>query len=165
MALYVGQSEASMDEKGRLTIPKKFRKLMGVDESEKQVVVWVVPGGSDCDFVMMDDETGTAWARNLAAQAAGPNGKAAKRRLLLEMCERVEVDSAGRALIPASFLEARGVKDREFHIGGCGDHIAVYGKDKWAAHESLAELQPASDLWDEFGGVGRGVNKAEDQAQ
>lgn len=154
MALYVGQAEANLDDKGRLTIPKKFRKLMSVDGDER-ACVWVVPGGSDCDFILMDDEAGTRWAESLSAGSVGTGGKPAKRRMLLELSERVEVDNTGRALIPASFLESLGIKDREFHIGGCGGYLAAYGRDKWAAHRSVSELQPVGELWDEFGGAGR----------
>ncbi|NUQ33616.1 MAG: hypothetical protein HUU29_01560 [Planctomycetaceae bacterium] len=149
MALYVGEADSTMDDKNRLTIPKKFRKLMS-DDADADLEVWVIPGYGDADFMIMDSDHGGRWAQTIMKVGIG-GGKVARKKRLLALSERVEVDKQGRALIPQNFLERCNVTAREFKVAGHGDYLAVYSPSSWQRFQASLSKDELDGLWDDAG--------------
>ncbi len=145
LAVYVGEAEANMDDKNRLTIPKKYRKIMPLGP-EGELTIWLIPGYEDSKFIVMDNTYGSEWAQRLMGNTIG-GGQAARRKLLLALSEQVEIDRSGRALIPNTFLKNLQIKEKEFTITGNGDHLEVHTKKSW---EDKRSSLSSADLWDEF---------------
>src|SRR5690606_12164368 len=127
---YTGEAEASLDEKNRLTVPKKFRRTMQ-PYPDKTITVYLLPGNSTCDFMLVDEEAfellRAAFASNAIPGGPGVNDP----RKLLGRVEQVEIDKAGRILIEKSFLDRNGVSDRTFSVTGNGPQLEFYGTVKW----------------------------------
>lgn len=147
--LYIGEAEATIDAKNRVTMPKKFKGVLPAAQGGA-IAVWLVPGYKEVAFSVMDDIEGSAWAERIARSGAGA-GPAVRVKKLLERSERVELDSAGRILLPPSFLKRCGLEGRELVITGSGDSMRVYEK---AAYERLMDAEQDDDsneeLWDAF---------------
>lgn len=149
MAIYIGEADSTLDDKNRLTIPKKFRQKFPkeVGESGEVVVeVLLMPGYGNCNFIIMDSDNGLDLAKKISLEGGIGIGKGAKRKTLLEFSENVEVDKQGRILIPQTFLDRRGVKSKEVKVTGSGSHLSVYVPEAWEKELSKGEID---SLWDE----------------
>jgi DNA-binding transcriptional regulator/RsmH inhibitor MraZ len=148
---YLGQAEAAMDEKNRLTIPKAFREDLAKNNEEGVSEIWIVPGYRDFDFQILDRKRGEQFAASVQGKTIGGGGAAAKMGVLLEFSARVEVDKAGRALIPAWFIRRHKLEGiSSFVITGSGHHLRVYRAEKWDKKLSTYPQEDIDAFWDEF---------------
>jgi len=131
LKFYSGEAEASLDDKNRLTVPRKFRRTMQ-PYPDVTVAAYLLPGNSLCDFQLVDEE-GFEKLRAAFAMNSVPGGPGLRDpRKLIGRIEQVEIDKAGRILIEKSFLERNRVASKTFVVTGNGPHLEFYGPDKWA---------------------------------
>jgi DNA-binding transcriptional regulator/RsmH inhibitor MraZ len=153
--LYTGEAEASLDEKNRLTIPRKFRRTMQ-PYSDEAVTVFLLPGNSVCDFMLVGadafDRLKSVFANDPIPGGAGPNDP----RKLLGRCEQVEIDKAGRILVEKGFLERNRVSDRSFVVTGNGPQLEFYGSAKWSRlQEELLTPEFIDQAWESLRNLAR----------
>ena len=159
MGLYIGESDTTMDEKNRLTVPKKFRAEFP-NPNDPITFIWVVRAYDESDFVIMDDPTFQVWLKRFSGAGVGPS-EGARAKTLLGSTERIQVDRNGRALLPQKFLERCGIGSREFTMCGAFDYIQVFQRDR---HESFVAEQGKEDvkaLWQQGASLERGEPKEE----
>ena len=132
---FTGNAEATIDAKGRLAIPAKFRKLVP-DAEGGTGGVWVCvpwPGG------VLRVYTGKEFER-LASQGESsltPNDDlAALQSTLYGMAETLEVDSANRIAIPQKLQEMVGLGS-EVVVIGAKDRLEIHDRKAW--QESVAK--------------------------
>ena len=125
-----GHYEHSLDAKHRLSIPARFRSsfasgLVLAKDSDDCVSVWT-PGVHE---QMMER----------ALDGQNPLGKGYKKiqRFFQANSFDVELDSSGRVVLPPPLLSHAGI-DREVVVAGVGDHLEVWGRERWS--ELQAEL-------------------------
>lgn len=123
---FTGNAEATIDAKGRLAIPAKFRKLV----SEQDGGMWVCvpwPGG------VLRVYTGKEFER-LASQGESsltPNDDlAALQATLYGMAETIEADSANRIAIPQKLQEMVGLGS-EVVVIGAKDRLEIHDRKAW----------------------------------
>jgi len=150
--LYIGEAEATIDAKNRVTVPKKFKGMLPAAQGGV-ITVWLVPGYKEVAFSVMDDIEGSAWAERIARVGAG-SGPAVRIKKLLERSERVELDTAGRILLPPSFMKRCGLSGKELVITGGGDSLRVYEKAVYERMLDESEDESNEDLWDAFQDLG-----------
>lgn len=155
MHLYTGEAEASLDEKNRLTIPRKFRRIMQPFPDET-VTVYLLPGNSVCDFMLVGSD---AFDRLKAVFDSDPipGGSGLNDpRKLLGRCEQVEIDKAGRILVEKGFLERNRVTDRSFVVTGNGPQLEFYGSAKWGRlQEELLTPEYIDQAWQSLRSLAR----------
>ena len=106
-----GTFDHTLDAKNRLTVPSKFRSALAGK-------VFLVKGADRCLSVYPED-TYTAMT---SAALAGLNPLSAQARELSRFfyanAMEVELDGAGRIMLPARFMEHAGIGSREVVVAG-----------------------------------------------
>lgn len=126
----------TIDPKGRLSIPSKYREILG-DE-------FVVSKGMDgCLFVYADE----TWKEFEAKLAALPlvNKKARQlARFFLSGAQYVTVDKQGRILVPQDLRDFAGL-EKDVVLSGMGSRIEVWSLEKWNEVNSQVDIDEISE--------------------
>ena len=140
--LFMGEYNHTLDAKGRLIIPSKFREELG-DE-------FVVTRGMDGCLFVYDYSEWKAFAEKI--QALPLMNKEARQisRFFLAGASAVEVDKQGRVLIPAVLREAADIT-KEVVLIGVGSRIEIWSKDRW---EGTVSYQDMDDIAGHMAGFG-----------
>ena len=128
MKLFLGEYDHALDERGRVTLPKKIRKELGRDEV-------VLARGFDACIFGFDKES---WEREATKQLEAPvtDEKArAIRRYMFSGAQKVESDKLGRILVPALLKEYAKIS-RDVKVIGAGDHFEIWDKRTWEGYTS-----------------------------
>ena len=152
MAPFIGEASATIDDKNRLTLPKKFRQLLNVNNAQEGETysIYLMPGANGADLAIMDQNRGREMLlRFESKRRAGPNPNMRSNRIG-GLIERVVVDKSGRALVPATLLKTLKIDAREFVITGAFDYFEVFTKAKWEAEQAKIDADALSEMWSEF---------------
>ena len=131
-----GTFDHTLDAKNRLTVPSKFRSALAGK-------VFLVKGADPC-LSVFPEETYTA----MTSQAlAGLNPLSAQARELSRLfyanAMEVELDGAGRIMLPARFLDAAGIGGRELVVAGAGPCLELWDRTAWKSYDAdLAQRAP-----------------------
>ena len=122
--MFLGQFQHSLDEKGRLTIPARYRELLAAG-------AFVTQGFDKCLMVMTDLYFGQVYDRINAMNLADPTTRLL-RRLILSNAYPIEVDKVGRILVPQNLRHAIEL-DGEAIVAGQGEYFEVWNPAEWSA--------------------------------
>ncbi|HEY5669141.1 MAG TPA: division/cell wall cluster transcriptional repressor MraZ [Anaerolineales bacterium] len=130
--MFMGQYVHSLDVKGRLTIPSRYRALLedgayitqGFDHN---LMVWTKPAFEQISHRVSQGSITDPTSRLL-------------RRFIYSSGDAMEMDRAGRILIP-EFLRQVAQLDSEVVVVGVGDYFEIWSPSLWA--EQLASMQDA----------------------
>ncbi len=128
MKLFLGEYDHALDERGRITLPKKIRHELGLGEV-------VLSRGFDACIFGFDTES---WEREATKQLEAPvtEEKArALRRYMFAGAEKVDVDKLGRILLPALLKEYARI-NRDVMVIGAGDHFEIWDTKAWETYET-----------------------------
>lgn len=133
--MFMGKYNHTIDPKGRLSIPSKFREILG-DE-------FVVSKGMDgCLFVYANEE----WKRFEDKLASLPLISQEARqfaRFFLSGAQYVTVDRQGRILMPQDLREFAGL-EKDVVLAGTGSRIEVWSLEKWNADNGQIDINAIS---------------------
>src|SRR5574342_1119834 len=121
--MFLGEFTHSIDDKGRLTIPAKFREDLAYGA--------VLTRGYDKDLLLY---TAEAFKRITArAETLSPTDpeNRALLRLTFSGASEVVPDRQGRILVPPYLREYAGLEN-ECVIVGVGNSIEIWSRDGWA---------------------------------
>ncbi|MBN1667784.1 MAG: division/cell wall cluster transcriptional repressor MraZ [Anaerolineales bacterium] len=130
--MFLGQYQHSLDEKGRLTIPAKFREELAEGAYLTQ--------GFDRNLRLVTEAAFEALSGKLNHLSTTDPFIRQLRRLLFSNATRVEADRIGRVLIP-QFLRDFAKLDGEAVIVGVGEAVEIWSLAGW--QEQLDQLQDA----------------------
>ncbi|HEY6019016.1 MAG TPA: division/cell wall cluster transcriptional repressor MraZ [Candidatus Paceibacterota bacterium] len=128
--MLIGEYLHTLDNKKRISLPAKFRKEVG-----RKVVV--TRGLDSCLFMYPQK----AWEKIAAKVSDLPVGQADTRgmsRFLLAGAVEVEVDSAGRILIPDFLKDFADLKTRVV-LAGVSDRIEIWNEKTWEEYKRRIE--------------------------
>lgn len=139
--MYMGEYNHTIDTKGRLIVPSKFRESLGD--------TFVITKGFDgCLFVYDRSE----WAKFEEKLTTLPltNPEARKlMRFFLAGASEVEVDKQGRILIPTNLRTHAGlVKDAV--LVGVASKIEIWSKEKWDSN-NYDDMDEIAEKLEELG--------------
>lgn len=124
--MFMGEYNHTIDAKGRLIVPAKFREVLGEE--------FVVTKGLDnCLFVYPNDE----WQKfEQKLQTLPLTNKNARQftRFFLAGAASCEVDKQGRILLPQVLREFAAL-EKDVVLVGVASRIEIWSKERWA--ESL----------------------------
>lgn len=122
--MFLGRYHHNIDEKGRLTVPARYRNHLIVGGA-------VITQGFDQNLIVFPQETFERILQRVSRiSMTDPNARMLKRQIFSN-AELVSVDKAGRILIP-QFLRELGKLDSEAVIVGMGDYFEVWSPELWA---------------------------------
>lgn len=125
--MYKGKYNHTIDTKGRLIVPSKFRDLLG-DE-------FVVTKGADGCLNVYDNEGFKTFEETLRAMPTNHKDVRQVVRFFLSGAADVEVDKQGRILIPTELREYAEL-EKDVILVGVADKIEVWSKDRWESETS-----------------------------
>ncbi len=133
--MFLGRFYHNLDDKGRLTIPARFRDLLEPDGA-------FVMQGFDHNLMVLPSRTFEALSQRLKAMSMTNPDTRQLRRLLYSTADRVEVDRVGRMLIPQFLRQAAGL-DVNVVVVGSGDYFELWSPETWEV-QSQELLDPQS---------------------
>jgi MraZ protein len=120
--VFLGEFEHTIDDKGRVAIPAKFREVLG----ERFVVT---KGFDSClqAFPMSYWEQLSAKIDRLPVSSPDARNL---RRLMFSPAQDVDIDRQGRVLIPQSLRLYAGLAE-EVVISGMGNYFELWAAPRW----------------------------------
>ena len=125
-SLLIGEYEHTLDEKKRISLPKNFRAALG-----RAVVI--TRGLDNCLYIF-SRENWEQVAKKLQSLSFVQAETRAFGRVMFSGAAEVEVDAAGRILIPDHQKEYAGLKKRAIFTG-VSDRVEVWDAERWHAYK------------------------------
>lgn len=128
--MFLGQYRHTIDNKGRLTIPARFRDLLADGAYISQ--------GFDRNLMVLRSHTFEGISRSVNQMSITDPTVRQLRRLIFATADRAEIDRSGRILIP-QFLRETARIDSDAVIVGSGEYFEIWAPDIW--QDQYKELQ------------------------
>ena len=122
MTGYIGEFNHSIDAKGRMAVPARFRAELGEG--------FVITKGFDTNLYIYDADGWSAMYEKIASQSVKTKAAREFQTRFFSSASPCEVDKQGRILIPAS-LRKYAQLDKEAVVVGAGGHIEIWSIDNW----------------------------------
>lgn len=130
--MFLGQYRHTIDNKGRLTIPARFRELLEDGAYITQ--------GFDRNLMVLRSPSFEGISRRVNQLSMTDPAVRELRRLIFSTADRADVDRSGRILIP-QFLREVAQIDNEVVVVGVGDYFELWAPVIWG--KQLNQLQDA----------------------
>jgi MraZ protein len=128
-----GHYEHSLDAKNRLSIPARFRAAFSAG-------VVLAKDPEPCVSVWPPEMHESLIEKALA----GENPMGARYRTLSRFYQGnsfdVELDASGRVTLPPPLLDHGGI-GKEVVVVGVGDHLEVWGRERWVSEQESLDAQ------------------------
>jgi len=136
ISMFMGEYRHTVDPKGRLIIPSKFREQLGAE--------FVVTRGLDgCLFVYPMD----SWEVYIAELKKLPlTDKNARlfTRFIIAGANTCELDKQGRILLPVTLREFAGI-DKDVLLAGMLDHIEIWNEERWKENADFSDMDTIAE--------------------
>lgn len=143
--MFMGEYNHTIDLKGRLIVPSKFREVLG-DE-------FVVTKGLDgCLFVYPNEEWHTFEEKLRTLPLTNKDARKFSR-FFLAGAASVEVDKQGRILLPAVLREFAEL-EKDVVLVGVSSRIEIWNKTKW---EESTQFDNMDDIAEHMADLGLGI--------
>lgn len=142
--MFIGEYQHTLDEKGRIAIPVKFRAALSGGAV-------VTRGLDNCLFLYTRDE----WeklAKRLAELPISQANTRAFARLMLGGAMDVEVDSQGRVTLP-EYLRTFGKIKKNVVVAGLYNRLELWDETTWNKYKSVTEKE-SGDIAEKLGSLG-----------
>ena len=140
--MFRGEHNHTIDAKGRLIIPSKFRELLGEE-------IILTRGLDGCLSIYPMDEW-EAFEEKLRSLPLTNKNARTFSRFFVSGATSCELDKHGRILVPQTLREFAGlVKDVVF--AGSLNRIDVWDKDKWSQICNYDDMDTIAESMDEMG--------------
>lgn len=141
MSMFMGEYNHTIDSKGRIIVPAKFRETLGED--------FIVTLGLDgCLFVYPNEE----WQAFVQQLKNLPGSKNARQlqRYFMAGAANCEVDKQGRILIPVKLREQAGL-EKEIVFVGVLSKIEIWSKERWDSNNNYDDMDEVAEHMSELG--------------
>jgi MraZ protein len=128
--MFLGQYHHNLDEKGRLTIPARFREALAEGAYLTQ--------GFDRNLRLLTQADFEAMAEKINRLSMTNPDIRQLRRLIFATASEVQLDRIGRTLIPQFLRDFAGLEG-EAVIVGVGEAIEIWSPETWAEQEVLIQ--------------------------
>ncbi len=128
--MFIGEYAHTLDPKGRLAVPAKFRIAL------KGGAV-ITRGLDNCLFLYTLEE----WqklAEKLAALPLSQSNARAFARLMLAGAMDADVDAQGRVIVPEYLRRFAGLQ-KDVVVAGLYNRLEIWDKAQWTAYQTKAE--------------------------
>ena len=140
---FIGTHQQTVDPKGRVALPAKFRRLLTPEDQEAMVLT---NGRESCLLLYPHSE----WNRVADALDALPRNEARRQaiRAISDSTQWLDIDSNGRVTIPRSFLDQIEA-DREVTMVGSLRYIEIWPRDRYDEDRDKRRRE-SSDILDQI---------------
>ena len=127
--LLTGTHPRALDEKKRLVLPSRVREQLG------EITKMFVTKAQDQSLGLYRPQEMDQLASKIDQAPATSQEVRVFSRMFFASMEEVEVDRAGRILIPDRLVEYAGLK-REVVLVGVRDHLELWDAARWQEYEA-----------------------------
>lgn len=137
--MFLGLFYHKFDDKGRLTIPAKFREILASNGG-----AFVVHGFDHNLMVLTAASFKTIYERVNQLSMTDPSARLL-RRLIFSGAAEIDFDKIGRILLPQYLRDLVSIAD-EAVIVGAGDYVELWAPKLWEAQtENLKDVNVTAD--------------------
>ncbi|MBI4341483.1 MAG: division/cell wall cluster transcriptional repressor MraZ [Candidatus Omnitrophica bacterium] len=126
--MFYGEYEHTIDRKGRLIVPAKFRQALHEHDVK---TLFLTRGLDQCLFLFPEGEWRQAEARFKQIPFTKAEGRKFNR-LFFSGAAEVTVDRLGRLLVPKSLKDFAEIK-QDVMVVGVSTRMEIWAKEKWRA--------------------------------
>jgi MraZ protein len=137
--MFLGQYRHSLDDKGRMIMPARFRELL-------DGTVYLTQGFDQNLRVLPEAAFISIYERVTEMSSTNPTARQL-RRLIFSTAQQVDIDSNGRILIPKYLREVANIFS-EAIVVGVGEAVEIWSPDAWESQNRL--LQDAESNAERF---------------
>jgi MraZ protein len=135
--MFLGEYRHSIDNKDRLTVPVRYRELM--DEGA------YILRGFDRNLMVLTTKAFEAISHRIDQMSLTDPLARSLRRLIIGSASRVEIDKAGRILIPDFLCQKAGITyDQEAVLVGQGNYFEIWSSNEWALQQKTLDVDEAN---------------------
>lgn len=128
--MFLGQYRHTLDEKGRLTIPARFREALAEGA--------YLTLGFDRNLRLLTQADFEEMAQKINHLSMTDPNIRQLRRLIFANASEAQLDRLGRTLLPQFLREFAGIQS-EAIIVGVGEAIEIWSPEAWQAQETLIQ--------------------------
>ncbi|MBP3204804.1 MAG: division/cell wall cluster transcriptional repressor MraZ [Lachnospiraceae bacterium] len=140
--MFMSEYNHTIDAKGRLIIPSKFREALG-DE-------FVISKGMDGCLYVYANEDWNAFEQKLTSLPVTNKSARQFARFFLAGAASVEVDKQGRILVPGNLREFAKL-DKDVVLVGVGSRIEIWSKDQYDTISDDVDMDGIAQAMEELG--------------
>ena len=143
--MFMGEYNHTIDAKGRLIIPAKFREDLGGE--------FVVTKGMDGCLYLYPFDAWKEFEEKLRTMPVTVNKDSRKfARFFMAGATTVELDKQGRILIPPVLREFAGLT-KNIVVTGVLDRVEIWDRDRWNDYSQYDDLDEIAEHMSEIGFV------------
>ena len=128
--MFLGQYHHSLDSKDRLTVPARFREFLG------NFIFATM--GLDKNLLVLTEASFLAMSQSLQDKSLTDPLTRDLRRLIFANASQLDIDNAGRILIPKYLRDVVGINN-EVVLVGQFDYIEVWAPEEWNKRMQLMQ--------------------------
>ena len=140
--MFMGEYNHTIDAKGRLIIPSKFRELLGEE--------FVLTKGLDGCLSIYPMDEWEAFEMKLRALPLTNKDARAFSRFFVAGATTCELDKQGRILLPAVLREFADIT-KDAVLVGVGSRVEIWSKDRWEGTVTYQDMDEISKHMIELG--------------
>lgn len=140
--MFMGEYNHTIDAKGRLIIPSKFREILG-DE-------FVVTKGLDGCLFVYDNREWSNFEEKLKSLPLTNKDARQFVRFFLAGAAAVEVDKQGRILLPGVLREFADIS-KDAVLIGVASRIEIWSRERWEGTSSYEDMDEIAEHMSELG--------------
>jgi len=142
LIMFMSEYTHSIDTKGRVIVPAKFRESLGNE--------FVITQGLDgCLFVFPNEEW-NAFEEKLKSLPMSNKDARKFVRFFLAGAATVELDKQGRILIPTVLREFAGL-EKDVVVVGVGSRVEIWDKSRWDEATTFSDMDEIAEHMSDLG--------------
>ena len=139
--MFMGEYSHTIDAKGRLIIPSRFREQLGEE--------FVLTKGLDGCLSIYPMDEWTAFEEKLRALPLTNKNARTFSRFFVAGATTCELDKQGRILLPAALREYAGI-EKDAVLVGMGSRIEIWSREAWTAKNDFSDIE---EIAEDLGGL------------
>lgn len=140
--MFLGEYTHTIDDKGRITIPAKFRGELAAG--------LVVTRGFDRNLMVFPRDEWEALAARIAERPLGDESVRLFRRRVFSGADDLTPDRQGRIIVPQYLRDFAGI-DGEVVIAGMYNYIELWSTESWQSVRETVEDNDDARRWEGLG--------------
>ncbi|MGE5392867.1 MAG: division/cell wall cluster transcriptional repressor MraZ [Candidatus Saccharibacteria bacterium] len=133
--MFIGEYTMSMDNKGRIAVPVKFRQALSSGA--------VITRGLDKSLFLYPKEEWEKIAAKLASLPLSQSNSRAFARLMLAGAYEFEIDKQGRGMVP-DYLRKFGILSKKVVMAGLYNRVEIWDEETWQNYKIGTERDSVS---------------------
>jgi MraZ protein len=142
--MFIGEFKHSIDDKGRVAIPAKFRETFKIGA--------IVTRGLDRCLFVFEKKEWDALAEKIKSLPISQANSRAFSRLMLGGAMEVNLDVQGRILLPDYLREYSGLQ-KQAVIAGLYNRLEIWDEESWRKYKEKTEAS-SEDIAENLEGLG-----------